>query len=64
MLGPTSKQGGGAGEAGRGHSRDSSPKLAKGILHTIKRRAQYISWGNWPRDNDCCLGAGWVLDTG
>ena len=32
-------------EAGRGHSQDSWPKLAKGIFHTIWHHAQYINWG-------------------
>jgi len=49
----------GAREAGRGHSWDSWPQLAKGIFHTICH-AQYTSWGSWPGSSNCCLGTGWV----
>jgi len=39
---PTSEQPGGAPGTERGHSRDSWPQLAKGISHTVRRRAQQI----------------------
>jgi len=34
-----------AQEAGKGHSWDNWPKLAKGIFHTIWRHAQHIKLG-------------------
>ena len=39
---PTSEQPGGAPGTERGHSQDSWPQLAKGISHTVRRRAQQI----------------------
>ena len=42
---PADEKAGGAQEAGRGHSQDSWPKVAKGIFHTKWRHAQYINWG-------------------
>ena len=45
FSGPVSKKAGGAQEIGRAHSQDRWPELAKGIFHTIERRAEYISWG-------------------
>ena len=35
----------GAQEAGREHSQDSRPELAKGVFHTMERHAQYINRG-------------------
>ena len=47
FLCPASKKAGGAEEVGRGHRRDSWPKLAKELFHTIWHHAQYINWGSW-----------------
>jgi len=43
---PTSKQTGGAGAAGRGHSQDSWPQLTKGMFCTVWRRAQRVKLGD------------------
>lgn len=42
---PTREQAGGAQEAGRGHSQDSWPKLAKEIPHITCHHCQYITFG-------------------
>ena len=46
----------GVQEAGREHSRGSSPKLSKGIFHTIERHAQYINRGELARRGGLLLG--------
>ena len=52
---PTSEWTGGAQEAGRGHSQDSWPKLAKGIFHTLWHLAQCINWGQLVRRQQLLL---------
>ena len=37
--------------AGRGHSQDSRPELAKGLFHTIWRHAQYINCADLAREH-------------
>lgn len=39
---PASKEPGGAQESGRGHSQECSPRLAKGISHTIRHHSQQL----------------------
>ncbi|KAK4814538.1 hypothetical protein QYF61_022257 [Mycteria americana] len=42
----------GAQEAGRGHSQDSWPQLAKGMFHTISHHAQHIKLGKKEEGGD------------
>ena len=55
---------GDAQEAGKGHSQDSWPKLAKGIFHTIWHHAQYINWGELAGGRARCSGTSWASVVG
>lgn len=58
---PTLWQRAGAQEAGREHSQDSRPELAKGIFHAMEHHGQCTHWGGWSGAADCLSGMGWAL---
>ena len=46
----------GVQEAGREHSQDSWPEVAKGVFHNTEHHAQYINWGEWAGRGGSLLG--------
>jgi len=48
------------GKLGGDTARTADPKWPRGLFHTIRRHAQYVSWGSWPGGSSSCWGTGCV----